>query len=51
MESWGNIRDGERDASTLEELKTQRHSARFRAQSASNKEILQLWWRAGRTIL
>jgi predicted nuclease of restriction endonuclease-like (RecB) superfamily len=38
-------------ASTLEELKTQVHGARLRAQRASNNELLHLWWRIGRTIL
>jgi predicted nuclease of restriction endonuclease-like (RecB) superfamily len=38
-------------AATLEELKKQVHAARFKAQRKVNTELLQLWWRIGRTIL
>ena len=38
-------------AATLEEVKRQVHTARFRAQRKANAELLQLWWRIGRTIL
>lgn len=38
-------------ASTLEELKSQVHRARLRAQRTANNELLQLWWRIGHTIL
>lgn len=38
-------------AATLDELKRQVHAARFLAQRQVNTELLQLWWRIGRTIL
>ncbi|WP_102191356.1 PDDEXK nuclease domain-containing protein [Microbacterium aurantiacum] len=38
-------------AATLEDLKKHVHAARLRVQRKANNELLQLWWRLGRTIL
>lgn len=38
-------------ATTLEEIKSQVHSARLRVQRKANNELLQLWWQIGHTIL
>lgn len=36
---------------TLDDLKNHVHAARLRVQRRANNELLQLWWRIGRTIL
>jgi len=38
-------------AATLEDLKRRVHAARLRVQRKASNELLQLWWRIGRTIL
>lgn len=38
-------------AATLDDLKKHVHAARLEAQRKVNNELLQLWWRIGRTIL
>ncbi|MBO9626359.1 MAG: DUF1016 domain-containing protein, partial [Microbacterium sp.] len=38
-------------ATTIGALTREVHTARLRAQRKANTELLQLWWRIGRTIL